>query len=155
MREGFRRLADGFALAFGIAWILLAVLFVGCLVLWSSGAQHLTDSVAFAGAVAGFAVWVCGGPIAVSYAVAIMRRRYVLALSVVAVPLVGMWAACRGPVVASNTRGPVLAIGFAAGLACLCVAATVAIGWVLRPHSSPRKTPRRMSHSPWKPPITT
>ena len=153
MREGSWRLVAGFALAFGTVWILLAAFVVGCLVRWSSGAQHLTESLAMAGSIGGIVVWVCGGSLAVSFAAAVMRRRHVLALGVLILPLIGMWAACRGPVVASDSGGPVLAVGYAIGLACVCVSVTAALGWVLRPQPSPPRTRSRASRSHWKLPI--
>lgn len=153
MREAIRTVADGLALAFGIVWILLTVLFVGCLVRLSSEAQNLTESASLAGVIAGMVVWVCGGPLVVSYAVAIMRGWYIVALVAAVALLIGMWAVCCGPVVASDVHGSVLAVRFAVGVAFACVSVSGAIGWVLHGHPSLRRNRYRTSHSRWKPPL--
>ena len=153
MREEIRDFVGGLALAFGVVWILLAMLLLGCLVLQSSAAQNLSETESLVGVIAGSVVWVCGGVFVATYALAMMRGRYLVGLVAAVVPLLGIWVASRGPFVAADLHGPVPTLGLAVGLASVLVVVAGGLSWTLYEWRHPRRSPRYTSHSHRVPPL--
>lgn len=153
MREGIRTVAAGFAMAFGIVWLLLVMLFLGSLVLRSAEARNLTDTQALIGVIAGVVVWVCGVVLVVAYAVSIVRKRYGPALVAGVAPLIGMYVTARGPINDTEYADPVLTVGYAVAAASTVVLVTGVIGWALRERRHTRRVRGHWPNSHWVPPI--
>jgi hypothetical protein len=153
MREGIRTVVAGFAMAFGIAWLVLAMLFLGSLVLRSSEARNLANNQVLIGVIAGFVVWVCGVVLVVAYAVSIVRERYGPALVAGAAPLIAMYVTARVPINDTEYADPVLTVGYAVAAAFTVVLVTGAIGWALSERRHARWVSRHSPNSRWVPPI--
>ena len=153
MREGIRNLVKGLVLAFGVVWLLLTFLLLGSLVLQASDARNLSETGASIGDTTGGAVWASGAVLVATYALAVIRGRYLIALVSAVVPLVGTWVASQGPFVASQRSGPVLALGVAVGLAAALVLAAGGASWALWEQRHPERSRRHASQAHRIPPL--
>jgi len=152
MRDGIRTVIVGAVMAFGMAWSLLEMFLLGCLLLASSAPRTLSGFGAAVGIAAGLTVWACGVALLVELVVSVMRGSYGVALCAVSVPAIGIAAASWGPAVATAI-GPVPMVGFAVAIACSVVLVTSAIASVLHLKRSGAARTRRQLNSRWRAPI--
>ena len=114
-------------MAFGVVWLLLSTLYLGCVVVQSSEPSSLTDTHRVFAVVAGCAVWVCGVVLVMTFVVSMVRERYVLATFALVAPLVGSYAESHAATAGPGFYRPVLSVGSAVVMATVAVAVASAV----------------------------